>query len=685
MIIKVFLIKILAKCQSFLSRQYTGAKTAERLIKFICSCFIATQFYFYFADLGVPTIVSFVGTSIVIYALLCIGYVLLKIFATIIKRLKTRNIALFLLSSITLYYFISELESQTDFETTQQVIFSAVGAVVIMTFAKSIATIKNKKVLPVLTSIITIAVVGVSVAFAVFPGRTEKTDEYIGKKTSAIESEIIYPAAYLDFTGENVNLSPYVSYSGMTKKIRDKYFSKNLSEVPIRGRLWYPKGAKNIPIVIMAHGNHRFTENSYLGYDYLGKMLARQGIAMASVDMNMLNGFMKYGLKNENDARAILMLSDLEYLLRENENKDSKIYGLINKNNIALMGHSRGGEAASIAASFTELKYNPSTSEQLNYNFKINSVVAIAPTVNQYKPAGKEVALEDVNYLSIHGTHDADVVGFNGMKTYNNTKVKNDNLKVAMYIGYANHGNFNSLWGMDSDPPKSYFFNRSALLKAEEQEEITALIISEFLKTSFFKTGDSEFLKNPEKYEEVQTPIWSRYQTGSFELIEDFENTYDLTKFKYGKVRFDGVKVGGEKYSIGGFETDNSALTLSGKGEYILSFDEYIQPKKYLSMDIMTNAKDYTFTGFETEVEIIDSFGNSKSVKLNEMGQLVPKIKIELSKFQEFRKDYEYKNSLKTFRIPMDEFNIDKTQIKYIKIKTQTGDNLVVDNIGYFD
>ena len=144
--------------------------------------------------------------------------------------------------------------------------------------------------------ILTAVVVGATSIFIIYPGVENKHNfENVADRT--IEENIIYSAEYKDYQGDSVNLRPYVKYSGKTKLVRDKYFSKTLSEVPIKGRLWYPEGATNVPLVILAHGNHRFTTPSYLGYDYLGKQLARQGIAMASVDMNMLNGFSKFGLK----------------------------------------------------------------------------------------------------------------------------------------------------------------------------------------------------------------------------------------------------------------------------------------------------------------------------------------------------------------------------------------------------
>ena len=42
---------------------------------------------------------------------------------------------------------------------------------------------------------------------------------------------------------------------------------------------------------------------------------------------------------------------------------------------------------------------------------------------------------------------------------------KKDNFKAALYFGYGNHGNFNSLWGdYDLDPAEGFFLNRKELL-----------------------------------------------------------------------------------------------------------------------------------------------------------------------------------------------------------------------------
>ena len=145
------------------------------------------------------------------------------------------------------------------------------------------------------------------------------------------------------------------------------------------------------------------------------------------------------------------MLDNLEYLIKSSETK-TEFENLFDRNQIAFIGHSRGGEAASIAAELLNLKYNPDNGKKIKYDFKSKAVVAIAPTVDQYNFANKDLKLKGINFLTIHGTHDSDVDGFDGMKLYNNTSLDDGRFKSAIYLGNANHGKFNSEWEMDTDP-----------------------------------------------------------------------------------------------------------------------------------------------------------------------------------------------------------------------------------------
>ena len=175
----------------------------------------------------------------------------------------------------------------------------------------------------------------------------------------------------------------------------DSYLDYDLSRVPLRGRVWYPDGGENCPVLFIAHGNHEITTESYLGYAYLGEYLASHGYVVVSVDQNACNM-----LSGENDGRAVLLLENIGLLLGYNEEAGNPLEGVLDEDNIAIAGHSRGGEMVATAYLFNGYDNYPENGNiDFDYHYHIRSIIAIAPTVDQYKPADHSVELEDVNYL----------------------------------------------------------------------------------------------------------------------------------------------------------------------------------------------------------------------------------------------------------------------------------------------
>jgi pimeloyl-ACP methyl ester carboxylesterase len=77
---------------------------------------------------------------------------------------------------------------------------------------------------------------------------------------------------------------------------------------------------------------------------------------------------------------------------------------------IALIGHSRGGEAVAHAAAFNRLPCLPDDcAVRFDFHFAIRALVAIAPIDGGYLPADQPVPIENVSYLVLHGSHDGDV------------------------------------------------------------------------------------------------------------------------------------------------------------------------------------------------------------------------------------------------------------------------------------
>ena len=138
-------------------------------------------------------------------------------------------------------------------------------------------------------------------------------------------------------------------------KARWKYWGFDAARLPINGRVWYPEGQGPFPLVLVVHGNHGMKEFSDPGYAYLGELLASRGYILASVDENFLNG----NLRMENDARGWMLLQHLVSWRRFNADSASPLHGKVDLSRIALMGHSRGGEAVAVAAAFNRLARYP--------------------------------------------------------------------------------------------------------------------------------------------------------------------------------------------------------------------------------------------------------------------------------------------------------------------------------------
>ena len=139
---------------------------------------------------------------------------------------------------------------------------------------------------------------------------------------------------------KTVDASPFVSMEPVSEGAR-KDWGFGLKKSPINGRVWYPEGDGPFPLVLIVHGNHDPLDYSDPGYGYLGELLASRGFILVSVDENFING----GLRGESDGRAWLLLKHLEEWKRWNDSAGGPFYHKVDMNNIALMGHSRGGEA----------------------------------------------------------------------------------------------------------------------------------------------------------------------------------------------------------------------------------------------------------------------------------------------------------------------------------------------------
>lgn len=335
-----------------------------------------------------------------------------------------------------------------------------------------------------------------------------------------------------------VDATPFVTGNeGWTVAVRKWYWGFGFKAFPLNGRVWYPDGRGPFPLVLIVHGNHDMNEFSDPGYAYLGELLASRGFITVSVDENFFNGFWSGGIDKENDGRAWLLLKHLEAWRAWSRTPGNPFQGKVDLERIALIGHSRGGEAVAIAALFNRLpKYPDDADVPLGFNFGIRAVVAIAPIDGQYKPAGKLTPVSGVSYLVLQGAHDGDVSSFSGERQYQRLALDPADphaFKAAVYSYRSNHGQFNTVWGdADQGWPRSTILDRGALLAPEAQRRLAKVTISAFLEATLH--GERSYVQ---LFRDVRSARgWlpedlyiTHFQDNTFHPVATFEEDVDVT------------------------------------------------------------------------------------------------------------------------------------------------------------
>jgi dienelactone hydrolase len=347
---------------------------------------------------------------------------------------------------------------------------------------------------------------------------TDKHREVFGDKT--------------DIRSEDVDASSYIT---VWPKLKTAFWGFDEASLPLNGRVWMPQGDGPFPLVLMVHGNHLMEYFSDGGYEYLGELLASRGMIAVSVDANFFNFSVWSSLPNDDmKMRAWLMLQHLSYLKDLDKQEKGILADRIDWNSVALIGHSRGGQAVAMAADAKRWFAEDDVLQKLE-DVNIKSVVAIAPTD---KGIDDESAhLTDVNYLTIQGARDGDVNNFYGDRQYNRISFSDNEglFKAGLYLSNANHSQFNTDWGrMDERLPGGLFLNSEGLMAGEDQRQVAKVFISAFLEATLF--GRSEYQALFQDYRigrdwlPRSTRYMNRYESSGTLIIEDFESSSPIIR-----------------------------------------------------------------------------------------------------------------------------------------------------------
>ena len=333
-------------------------------------------------------------------------------------------------------------------------------------------------------------------------------------------------------TTPTVDVSKMVAL-GNSAKERNEYWGFTPEEMPLNARVWYPDGDGPFPLVLVVHGNHNMRDFSDPGYDYLGELMASRGYILASVDENFING----GIRGENDARGWFLLRHAKLFEEFNGKSGNPFEGKVDMDNIVLIGHSRGGEAVANAAAFNRLSHYPDDASLVfDFDLSIKGIISIAPVDGQYLPTGRKVVVEDVSYLTFHGSHDGDVTSFHGLRIYDRLQFTDPdafNFKSAVYVYRANHGQWNSVWGsFDGGPRSARSLDLRGLIPEEDQRRFGEVYVSAFLDV--VTKGDKRYLPIFRDHRVIgqwlpETMYITRFETSGFRPLATFEEDIDVT------------------------------------------------------------------------------------------------------------------------------------------------------------
>jgi large repetitive protein len=312
-----------------------------------------------------------------------------------------------------------------------------------------------------------------------------------------------------------------------------------LFDLRLTGRICYPSDPANpgkvagpapVPVVAILHGNHdalfassasgvitttsvtlasgatatlpvkdvvKISEvGNHLGYEYLQKELARNGIASISVDTNVAN-FKDCMIQ----SRADMLLATLDEWRKQAQASPDFKDKFDFQNRVGLMGHSRGGDAVVRAAldNHTRTPRDPNA-PQTNDRYGITAVCSLAPTdfTGIYSNAMELKRDHQVSYLVVYGSLDTDVAGWaqgsagpfaaetgTGFRLYDRASCD----KAMIFVKGACHNRFNTNWGTEGNVSAGDL--DGDLFVETKHLEVSELYIGGFFRWLF--TGEATF------------------------------------------------------------------------------------------------------------------------------------------------------------------------------------------------
>ncbi len=473
-------------------------------------------------------------------------------------------------------------------------------------------------------------------------------------------------------------------WSGVRGAARTRYWGFDSRRLPLQGRVFLPEAAGRFPLVVFVHGQRNAETVSDRGFDYFLRLLSSRGAAAVSIDENFLNysladmlGGSEVDLSEDIDARAFLLLEHLRLWRHWNEERDHPLFGRVDLTRVLLVGHSRGGEAAALAAVLNRLSAHPGLGRLgFDYGFSIRGIAALAPPDASVFPGGRPLRLEDVDYLVLHGSKDGEVPSYAGSRQYQRVRFTTEGpwFKAGVYVRGADHSQFNSDWrGGDFAFPARLLQSRRSVLARADQEQVAATFVSAFVEAVLHGRDEYRAL-----FRDVRAaPSWlpatdyvQQYWDAGTRVVADFEEDLDLAT-----ATLDGARVSARGLA----EWSEGPLTLralpsetrvvrlgwprsagdaaAARPFYAIALPDWARTAAASRLTFhLADLRRDAAAPLDVRVEASDRSGHAAGVRLSAVGGLLPPIPTDVFKAGFLDPRGESEPVLQRFEIALEDF-----------------------------
>ncbi|MGS2617826.1 poly(ethylene terephthalate) hydrolase family protein [Micromonospora sp. LZ34] len=225
-------------------------------------------------------------------------------------------------------------------------------------------------------------------------------------------------------------------------------------------------GTGRLPVAVIVHGQYTVPGTlipSLNGYQSVQDELARHGIVSVSVDTNAANLF-----DAKIEMRAQMVLGALDALRNLDADPSSQLHRRLDFDRVALMGHSRGGDAVIRAARKNSVR-------TASTRYGIQAVCALAPTDHAFgHPEAVTLTTSDTPFFAVvYGALDGDVAGGRGAREVIGTGFRHYDRatcnRAMVFMDHCNHNRFNSEWFKAGDD-KALLPNASLLSDTDHEK-----------------------------------------------------------------------------------------------------------------------------------------------------------------------------------------------------------------------